>query len=341
MADRIQDFLAYCSRTEFGKVDSTKYEEKFLHDMNEEVVSLCKSMPESTQSDALLFFMRYFQIPFGQGLDIFGNYYTPAWSVIWWLIHFGPQNGRVIQEDLQNAKSAHAMALLLHPLDDHLNDGQIPVTHLTLLLRTQCWMTMNAALNCLANRVDGGKIMVQRFINHYYSSVNGPDEILSLDDYCDHFRKQMATWLIVPVLMAKLKTKSDEFADAIQTAYGSFGIAWRLLDDINDILTDMMKGIHSCIYICLPEVIKSYWGKSPAEKEKIWSKDIFGYILESSIIERIRERICAELDSAASVADNYDMTGWANELRSLARPLRNGRDELWTLPQKKKTTPMS
>jgi hypothetical protein len=329
MEDKLKDFLSSCSEIDFGAVNLSNGEKEFRRELNNEVVSLCKSLPESTQPDALLFFMRYFRIPFGQELSIFSNYYVPAWSITYWLIQSATEGKELEQRYKQNAKIAHSMALFLHPLDDHLNDGQLQATHLTLLLRSQAWTIMNNALSRLADEVDGGGGVVEGFLDNYYSSIKSSKEIVSLDNYCDHFRKQMATWLIVPVLLTKKMATNEQFTDAIQTAYGSFGIAWRLLDDINDIQIDMMKGAHSSIYTCLPEDIKNYWEKHSGDeldKENGYFKIVLDYILENSVIDRVRERICSELKSAASIADDCKMTSWAAELLCLLRPLQNSQD---------------
>lgn len=328
MADNIINFLAYCSKMNFGPVSLTDREKDFCTDLNNEIFSLFKSLPESTRTDALLFLMRFFRIPFGEKFSIFMQYYVPAWSVIYWIIQCFPHDKDLEAEDRKRAITAHTMALLLHPLDDHLNDGQIPISHLTLLFRSQAWMIMNNTLKRLADEIDGGEEIVQGFMNDYYSSIRNSKEIPLLDNYCEHFRKQMATWLIVPVLVTKMKTNNEEFTYAIQNAYESFGIAWRLLDDINDIQIDMMKGAHSSIYTCLPESIRNYWDKDKEAKKNSYSKVILDYILENSVIERIKERICNELDLAASTADNCNMIGWADEFRCLLSPLKDGRESL-------------
>jgi len=141
----------------------------------------------------------------------------------------------------------------------------------------------------------------------------------------------MATGLIVPALITKRMTPNEEFAGAIQTAYGSFGTAWRLLDDIKDLETDMTKGIHSAIYICLSEDLKNWWDRDTGEKTVKNSgsaKVILDYVLEDNVIDRLKERICSELESAASIADYYEITGLAEEFRSLLRPLKNRQDHL-------------
>lgn len=331
MEDKIEDLLSPCSEIDFGDVNLSGGEKEFCKELSNEIILLCKSLPESTQIDALLFFMRYARTSFGEELNFFKNYYVPAWSIIYWLIESSHDDKALEETDMKNAKTAHTMAMFLHSLDDHLDDNELPVTHLALLLRSQSWMIMNNALNSLADGVDGGHEIVQGLIDDYYSSIYGSEEIESLDRYCDLFRKQMATWLIVPVLMTKKMTTDEEFTGAIQTAYGSFGIAWRLLDDMKDIEIDMMKGSPSAIYVCLSEDMKNWWDKNTGEKKEKnsgYAKVILNHILENSIIERIKERICSELESAASIADYYDMTGLADEFRSLLSPLKNRQDHL-------------
>jgi len=325
MENKFEGLLSFCSEIDFGTVNISAGEKEFCCELNQEVISLCKSLPESTQTDALLFLMRYFRIPLGQELSIFTNYYVPAWSIVYWLIQSDPEVGRLEKNDLQNAKSAHSMALLLHPLDDHLNDGELEATHLALLVRSQAWMIMNEVLRPLTVGIDGGEDIVQGFLDDYYSSICGREEIQSLDSYCNLFRMQMATWLIVPILVTKKIFPGKGFSDAVQTAYESFGIAWRLLDDINDIQTDMMKGVHSSIYCFLPENLKDYWDKDREEEpdpKNGYCKIILDYILENSVIEILVERICDELNSAAYSADGCNMKSWADEFRRLLRPLK-------------------
>ncbi len=326
MEDKFDNLLSYCSEIEFGTVNLSDGEKEFCSEWNNEIISLCKSLPQSTQTDAVLFFMRYSGISFSEELNFFRTYYIPTWSIIYWLLQSGLNGKGLDQTDIRNAKTAHSMAMFLHALDDHLKDSEMPVTHLALLLRSQSWMIMSNALSSLADGVDGGEEIVRGFIDDYYSSIRASEEILYLDSYCDLFRKQMATGYVVPVLMIKKMTTDEEFINAIQTAYGSFGIAWRLLDDIKDIKTDMMKGIHSSVYICLSEDIKNCWDKDTGEKiEKNSGRDevILDYVLENSVIDRIKERICSELELAASIADRYNMTGLADEFRCILRPLKN------------------
>jgi hypothetical protein len=326
MKENIEDLISTCSQTDFGAVTLSDGERAFRSEIDNEIISLCKSLPQSAQTDALLFIMQYSGIRFGQELNFYGYYYAPSWSILYWLIQSAPNGTRLEQAVRRNARTAHSMTLFLHALDDHLNDSEIPTTHLNLLLRSQAWSIMNDALYSLADGVDGGREMVRDFIDDYYSSIMSPEKVESLDSYCGLFRKQIATCLIVPILMSKKLTSDARFTHAIQAAHGSFTVAWRLLDDIQDIGKDMMKGVCSSIYVCLSEDMRICWDKDTEEKKARGSGctgAILKYISENRVIERIKDRICKELESAASIANTCNMTGLADEYRSLLIPLRN------------------
>jgi hypothetical protein len=323
MTDKIENILSFCAGINFAEVDLSSEEEDFRRQFNNEIIALCRSLPDSTQTDAILFLTQFLVTPIGRELNFFKNYYAPAWSILYWLINGGLGEKRLDPEDLKSAVTAHAMALLLHPLDDHLHDGQLPATHLTMLLRSQAWLIMNKALNRLNTGFAGGQKIVQDFIDNYYASIGRSEAIPTLDSYCDIFRKQMATWLIVPVLMTKKMAVDEKLTHAVQTAYGSFGIAWRLLDDLKDIETDMLNGSRSAIYICLPEDIQAHWQNNGLAENGSRARMILDYIRDHRVAHTILERICSELESAASIVDDFQMKPLAYEFRCLLRPLKN------------------
>ncbi len=318
--------LGVCSKINFGSVDLSTGEREFYEGFNREIISLCDSLPESVQFDALLFFMSYSGLTIGYKYDFFKNYYVPSWSILYWLIHFDGENGRLTKEDIKNSKTAHSMAMKLHSLDDHICDKEIPVSHLTLLLRSQAWMIMNNAFSGLAEGIDGGQDIVQRSINDYYFSIRDPGEIESLDRFCNVFRKQMATWLIVPALISKKLMADKDFIDAIQTAYGSFGIAWKLLDDIMDLELDMKNSAHSSVYICLPDNMKKLWNENEmtaSNDDRCRCDTILNCIHQNGLINMIKNRISGELKLAVVLFEKHQMTGFAGELRSLLKPLND------------------
>jgi hypothetical protein len=323
MVNRISQLQKSCSEIDFGSIELSEQEKTFCHEWNTEILSLCRSLPDSTQTDAVLFFMQYAKASF-EDLNLFRMYYAPAWSIIYWLIQSCRQNDKLTHADVRNARAAHFMAMFLHALDDHLRDRQIPVTHLVLLLRSQSWVIMNSAARRLAEGLDDGEGMIQDFIDDYYASIRNVKDPKSLDAYCELFKKQMATWFIVPIILAKKITQDGAFCEAVENAYGSFGIAWRLLDDIQDMEVDMANGIRSSIFACLPDDIQKMWPMSPATETTDYHhyhEQIMDFIAGNRIIETLKGRICSELQSAASIAGHYNLKGLAQEFDSLWKPL--------------------
>jgi hypothetical protein len=329
MEGRIADLLSFCSLIDFGKVNHSREEEAFRGELNREMLSLCEYLPKSMRGEAVSFLVKCLRTSFSDRLNFVNYFYTPAWSILFWLHRSCPDNRKPDPRYMRDAKTGHTMAMFLHAFDDHLTDGQLSVTHLALLMRSQSWMIMNQAFERLAKGVEKGAAIVCDYIDDYYSSIGKSDETESLDSYCKFFRKQMATWLIAPVLMARRMYTNEEFARSIQAAYCSFGIAWRLLDDIQDIEKDMMKGVHSSIYVFLNEDLRGWWDKDTEEKKdqnNEYVQTILSYVLEKRVIDSIKERACGELESAASIADSCSMSGLAGELRCLLKPLRNGQN---------------
>ena len=319
------DRVSACAEIDFGKVCLSEGEQLFRRQLNKEILFLCKSMPKLTQIDVLSFLMRYAGISFNQEINFFKNYYVPSWSIIYWLIDSCAEAKKLTDGDVKYGTRAQTMAMFLHSLDDHINDGQIRADHLSLLIRSEAWGRMNKAIARLSGGIDGGQGIAKGLIDDYYASICRPQEIGSLNGYCNLFRKQMATWLIVPVLLARKISTDHKFTRAMQKAYESFGIAWRLLDDIQDIETDRISGAHSSIYYCLSENIKRLWDQKTEEttdKSIECAEAICEFILEKGVINRIKARICRELESAAAIADGFNMKGLKNEFLIMLHPLK-------------------
>jgi hypothetical protein len=327
MRGRIRDFLLYCKMIDFGKAKPSETERTFYRRFSREIFALCRSLPKSAQTDALLFLMRYSGIHLGGKLDFFAHYYPPAWSILYWLSHDSNLSSkRWERRDIVSAVSGQSMAMFLHSLDDHLTDRQVPVSPLTLLLRSQAWLVMDRAFRSLAEGLPAGERTVRRFMDDYYLSIQDSKGPQSLDGYCDLFRRQMALWMIAPILLCMKINGISDFTRNIELAYGSFGIAWRLLDDIRDIGEDIPKGSHSSLYYCLPAKIRNQWNNLNSTSRSVAKHGpipILNHILESGLIDKIIKRILIELETATSIVQTYKITGLAREFRCLAHPLRN------------------
>ena len=305
----------------FGQVNLTPALEKFRHVLNREIIELLHSLPASMHADAVIFFLEHRGTSFIPQFDFFRHYHAPSWTTLYWIAKHD-RSGRLTPRECRWAQTAHAMALFLHPLDDHLNDGQLPPSHLSLLLRSQAWLRMQQALEPLAARVKHGDGLVRNFLDDYYASIATPPPAATLDGYCDHFRKQMATWLIVPVLMARRQTADPGFATTLQLAYEAFGIAWRLLDDLQDIEPDRCSATPSAIYHTLPGRLRSQWRREGTAAERSPANEIDAYLATHDVQDTIRDRIDRELALAADSFTDLGLVGLAAELQALARPFQ-------------------
>jgi len=281
-------------------------------------------MPNSVQTRALLFLMEYLETGVCKDPDFFAQYHPPAWSILYWLTRKDIHHGNLSDHHVRTAVTAHTMAMLLHLLDDHMNDGELPASHLLLVIRSQAWVIMQSALKRLSSNIPSGTERVQAFLNEYYRSICSPERVPDVHRYCVLFRSQMATWTMVPCLLASMIRPKTDFADAVRKAYESFGIAWRLLDDIQDAEKDMEKGARTSVYLSLPEELKRCWdelgtssGKTRARLERI----LFKHIAEGELIDGLKSRVCEELEMAASITDSKGMRGLSEEFTSLALPL--------------------
>ncbi|MBL0716119.1 MAG: hypothetical protein JJV98_20735 [Desulfosarcina sp.] len=328
MEDKIDYLMHYCATIDFGKFTPSNREKAFYDQLNMEIMRIIKSLPASIQTGALLELIKHLKLPIERKIDFFKGFYPPAWSILYWLLVSFSGNSILSGDDLKNYNTVHASAMLLHLIDDHLTDKEMPVTHLAILLRSQLWMFMNQALKALTQGNDGDVKTVRQFIDDYYVSIGNAEKIDALDTYCDRFRKQMGMGFIAPVLMTKRMTADEQLIKVVKTVYGAFGIAWRLLDDLKDIPEDMRTNTKSSVYICLPEISKKYWNshrRSSAIKNNEDTERIVDCLLSNKIIERITKRICGELDSAASLADAFRVQGFSNELLCMAESLRKNR----------------
>jgi hypothetical protein len=151
MKSRIRDFLRNCETIDFGKAKLSKAESVFYRRFSNEIFSFCRSLPLSAQTDAMFFLMKYSGLNLGDELDFFANYYSPTWSIIYWLTqNRSLPKMRLKKEDVKSAITGQSMAMFLHSLDDHLSDHQFSISPLNLLLRSQAWTIMNRAFCNLA-----------------------------------------------------------------------------------------------------------------------------------------------------------------------------------------------
>jgi hypothetical protein len=308
----------------FGEVLLSKTERKIYKTLSSNFISLCRTLPDYTQNQAMFFLLDYYHIKVGEPVDFIKYYYKPIWTIIPRMMESGTCIRELTGTECETAMLGQAMSLFLHSLDDHLNDGNISPSHLLLLLRSQAWLLFNKAIDKFTDRKDEYDI-AHFLINDYYGGISTVAEPSGLDEYCNRFKKEMSTVNVMPVLSAKKITGRADFADEIKKAIESFGIAWRILDDIQDAEEDIAEGRHTALYYSLPRNAKNLWDaarNNAGENSKTGiGEEIYRELERGRIAEILIQRIIRELDEARKTVEALEMHGMAEQYRAIGAPI--------------------
>ena len=309
-----------CASIDFGSINPAPGQKEFYGRLNDTVTELVRSLPRSMQAGAMIFVMTCAGLRLGDGLDFFRNYYPPIWSCLFWLAKAGDDNS-LPPELVCHGVRAHAMAMMLHSLDDHLNDGEVPATHLALLLRSQAWKLLHESLAPLAAAVPAGGDTAAELLDDYYSGITASTQPGTLDDFCALFEKQMATGLIVPVLLARAtggqSLLRNGLEEGVRASLERFGTAWRLLDDIRDLEDDMAAGRRTAIYWALPEEGRRLWDFMGSEPEKARKR------FRASVLEDTGSEPVKNASTPITIGQNSEIMG--------SEPVKKRREALSTL----------
>jgi hypothetical protein len=313
-------FIRACASINFGRPAPREEELAFYRALNEAMVGFIRGLPAPMRPEAMLFCMRYAGINIGDPLDFFRNYHAPVWSAIYWIAA-----GRIESGLMRDGITAHAMAMLLHSLDDHLADGEMPATHLSLLIRSQAWLVMQEALARFGGAVDGGADVCRELIDDYYAGISDTTLPGSIDEYRARFRKQMATGLIVPHLTAMMAKHGPRLATLVRSAGESFGVAWRFLDDIQDLGEDIRRGRCTAVYCLLPGEGRVLWDSICSDTGACAGNDslrmLVSIMRENGTVPAIVRLVLEELERAAGYAEEAGLGGLAGEYQSLSGPV--------------------
>ncbi|HSV96603.1 MAG TPA: hypothetical protein VLM75_06675, partial [Spirochaetota bacterium] len=118
--------------------------------VNAAIPELCRALPPSQRTDAALLLMRYCSALREGAPDYFRNFHAPSYTVLAHIHSSSAAPYRAPDGALERAAALQAMAMLLHSLDDHLHDGELPATHLALLIRSEAWRRYRAGIGLLA-----------------------------------------------------------------------------------------------------------------------------------------------------------------------------------------------
>jgi hypothetical protein len=307
-----------CTRLNFGSIDLTAEQTALLGVMNRQIIELCRTLPKPLQDSAVLAVQRHFTgFQLANFMNFFTKFYVPSWSLIYWMQERQPG---LSAAELEQAVIAQGLAYFLHMLDDHIADGQIPISHLLLQLRTQAWIKFTGLVQALAAPVEDGDVLIQTTLDRYFQGIHEPIDPTNFNGYCELFRQQLSTTLVVPLVVAK---RTGCAIEPLQQSYEAFCIAWRLLDDLRDCDEDTFAGQKSGIYYALSPDYQAIWtvcqGGDAASSH--WAI-LRSYLEEANVLKNLVQQTLGHLHQAQQLAQVADLAPYAQELQALALPLQ-------------------
>ncbi|WP_210410850.1 hypothetical protein [Leptospira sarikeiensis] len=295
-------------RLDFGLSDTTDESEEFCKLLNRSALSLCYGLPVSLRTEAVLFLYKYSHNGITESFNFLRKYHSPSYSILYWInesAHALPWENPWLTLLLES----HSSALLLHSLDDHLSDGSLKANHTVLQLRTEAWNRYAQSSKLFGKEVHDGVLIAEDFIDKYFKAIVDTGISESLETHLSRFRSQMAIWSLQPYLLARSFFSKDQ-AGLVLKMYESFGIAWRLLDDYQDLSEDLANGHISSLVYFLPEEKRADWASDKKE-------EILGHFREIRLGRQISDLVNSYLSESARIADDLHLSKYSDSLLAL------------------------
>jgi hypothetical protein len=181
------------------------------------------------------------------GRPFFARYYPVIWTVVMDLTSGFPADHAVRSQAL----TVQAMALALHLIDDHLSDGQMAATHGLLHLRTLCWNRFAESGKALTQGRPEAVKFWEETLDGYFAAIGVRDRIRDLAEYEAVFKRQIGTWLLAPALVAG-ETGACAAAE-VRSLIEEFSLAWRFVDDLQDVEENLLNGETSAVTLAAVE----------------------------------------------------------------------------------------
>jgi len=289
------------SDLDFGAVAVGEGLANLKKDLHQALLDSFSSIPDSFQAEMHELLDAYC----GTRQDFYRLFYVPVWSFLHWIPY-----PRSVDESgygtVRLAVQAHALSLFIHLWDDHLSDSQLPPDMLRIHSRTTAWQQFVASAHELCRDFGLDPNQVEWACSTYLKATHRPIMCLDLTEYEEQFRKEVAIWTLVPRLVGS--SLQPEAGEALSRIIEQFAIAWRIIDDIQDIHSDIAGHKKTAVWMELPVEGRLVWescrksiaacGELPPEEWSLLTR----HILESGCLDRLLQRIQLLLRGSADAA---------------------------------------
>jgi hypothetical protein len=221
--------------------------------LNNEIMALAAGLPPPLRDEATGILKGY--APGSRFIDLF---YRPVWSFLHWM----PQHTDPAL--LGHACRVQAMSLFLHLWDDHLSDGQIAPDLLRLHLRSLAWQALHDGAEALRAHTPLPPDAAGSLVESYLAAVHRPGLVDSLDAHAERMVAQVGIWRIVPLLYGHIAA-GPRGAAGLTRIVERFSVAWRLMDDIQDVAADICGTQQNAVALALDPADTAAWAACAAQ----------------------------------------------------------------------------
>jgi hypothetical protein len=275
--------------------------------LNQEIMGLTAGLPADLRGEAKSVLGGY-----AGGRRFVDLFYRPVWSFLHWVP--APADPAL----LAHAIRVQAISLFLHLWDDHLSDGQLAPDLLRLHLRSLAWQRFWQEADALRAAAGLPVDMVQNLVSGYLVAVHRPGQVKTLVDHAERMVAQVGIWRVVPLLYGHI-VFGPEGARALCRVVERFSVAWRLMDDVQDVAGDVGTTQQNALALALDAAGQAAWAACAAKSAgqtgpdmPTWRAVCEGF--DRGALARVIAQIEVDLAAAQLAASTLGLPGLADEL---------------------------
>jgi hypothetical protein len=275
--------------------------------LNQEIMGLTAGLPAPLRGEADSVLSGY-----AGGRRFVDLFYRPVWSFLHWVP--APADPAL----LAHAIRVQAISLFLHLWDDHLSDGQLPLDLLRLHLRSLAWQSFWQEAEALRAAAGLPVNMVQDLVSAYLVTVHRPGQVKTLVEHAERMVAQVGIWRVTPLLYGHI-VFGPEGATSLCRVVERFSVAWRLMDDVQDVAGDVATTQQNALALALDGPGQAAWAacaaKSAGQKGPdmpTWRAVCEGF--DRGALAQVIAQIELELAEAQLAASTLNLPGLADEL---------------------------